>query len=118
MFPGSKGEAVALMASALSSSWRVFIAGLQAIKGEEPNMVVMPRWNEEPHDTCIEQLVNVLLDITDGMSKTTDLRHYSQAISSSISKTAGVREPSAVNESGSKAELLEVAVARDERTRK
>lgn len=60
----------------------------QATKGEESNMVLMPCWNEEPDDTCIEQLVNALLNITDGMSETTDLRHYSQAVSNSISKPA------------------------------
>jgi len=60
----------------------------KATKGEESNMVLMPCWNEEPDDTCIEQLVNALLNITDGMSETTDLRHYSQAVSNSISKPA------------------------------
>lgn len=61
---------------------------MQACEGEESNMVLMPRWEEESHDTCIKQLVDALLLTTDGMNSYTDLRPYSKPISSSIFKAA------------------------------
>lgn len=53
-------------------------------------MVLMPRWEGEANDTCIEQLVNALLAATDGMEMSTDLRQYSKAISGCICKPAGI----------------------------
>lgn len=50
-------------------------------------MVLIPRWHEEVADDCIKQFVEVMLNITDGLDQVTDLRQYSQAITSSISKT-------------------------------
>ena len=49
-------------------------------------MVLMPRWEEEAHDTCIDQFVDALLAMTDGMSRETDLRQYSKAVTLSIVK--------------------------------
>ncbi len=54
---------------------------LQAIPGEELNMVLVPRWNEEPTDATIQRLVDALMRATDGLEPATDLRAFSRAVS-------------------------------------
>jgi hypothetical protein len=53
-------------------------------------MVLVPRWNEEPHDKCIQRFVDTLLLVTDGMDQHTDLRPFSKIISGGI-LSAGLR---------------------------
>ena len=57
---------------------------LQACPGELSNMVVVPCWEKSQQDSCLGNLVSVLLQILDGMDPATDLRLYSEAISSSL----------------------------------
>ena len=54
---------------------------LQACEGEERNMILMPRWEEEPYDNCIEGFVETLLSATDGLDENTDLRESTRLIS-------------------------------------
>ena len=60
---------------------------MQAIPGEEANMVLVPRWNEESEDTCIQRLVDTLLLATDGMDADTDLRAFTQVAAGALDPT-------------------------------
>ena len=44
-------------------------------------MLLMPRWEEEPDDTCIDKFVEVLISATDWLHQDTDLRDITQIIS-------------------------------------
>jgi len=82
---------------------RNFIVGqwfydLQACRGEERNMVKMPKWERgDLNDTCLPQLVNVLLRMQalESMSSPgeecylqehVDVRDWSESISTSIAE--------------------------------
>lgn len=47
-------------------------------------MVLMPRWEEQADDRCIEAFARILLQTVDGMDGSTDLRDYSGAVSSAL----------------------------------
>ena len=53
-------------------------------------MVVVPCWEKSQQDSCLRNLVSVLLQILDGMDQATDLRLYSEAISTSVAAMSEV----------------------------
>ena len=53
-------------------------------------MVLVPCWEKSEEDGCLGNLVSVLLQILDGVDQATDLRLYSEAISSSVAAMSEV----------------------------
>lgn len=57
-------------------------------------MILIPRWEEESWDDCIEGLVQTLLSATDGLDESSDLRELTKVISFCIGKI-DLEEPKA-----------------------
>jgi len=47
-------------------------------------MILVPRWNEEPADACIQRFVDTLMLATDGLERHTDLRPFSQIVAGAL----------------------------------
>ena len=50
-------------------------------------MILMPRWEEEPWDNCMEDLVQTLLSAINGLDGNTDLREATDMINFSLKET-------------------------------
>ena len=59
-------------------------ACMQALPGEEANMVLVPCWDETEHDTVLEALVDSLLSIMGPLGASDDLRLHTKAVQAAL----------------------------------
>lgn len=60
------------------------VAILQAVPGEENNMIVVPCWESNEVDTVLAALTDALLDIMGTLSADADVRRYTKAVEEAV----------------------------------
>ncbi len=61
---------------------------MQAVPGEEPNMVMVPRWEEREDDSALEALVDALLAHMGGLGPEEDVRQHTRAVQEAVAAAA------------------------------
>ena len=81
---------------------------LQAVEGEESNMIVIPRWEQEQDDTVLGVLTAALLSEVRklGDIDTADLRLCTHAVTQKVQQHAGKRATSDSEVSDGRAAIL------------
>lgn len=62
----------------------MFAAILQAVPGEENNMILVPCWESNEDDTVLAALTDALLDIMGTLSAHADVRRYTKAVEEAV----------------------------------